>query len=255
MTKLTMPVFVTTRDNNTVINKLLSFIGFSKVGSPWSSSRGDYTLSLWLNKPATTESINEAEVPEELVNVLRSKGYKLLGSGVDQYAFLEPGTGQVLKIFGTEPVFFGPPRRGYSKAQEMAIFWINYCKEHADNPFLPKFSDWAPFVFNKQKYLQIRMERLGKFPYNCNWELAEIASAVDSYGRFNLDGYLRSTLRYDEDMRLQTHLGGDGIKLLWDTLKDILAVGKKHRWYYDLHQGNFLIRNDGTPVIVDPWIE
>ncbi len=45
--RLTMPVFATTRENNTTINKILQYGGFKQTGNMYSSQRGDYNLILW----------------------------------------------------------------------------------------------------------------------------------------------------------------------------------------------------------------
>jgi GNAT superfamily N-acetyltransferase len=50
MRNLRGSVFATTREENTTINKLLTFIGFKQLGEPYTSSRGDYRLFLWVNK-------------------------------------------------------------------------------------------------------------------------------------------------------------------------------------------------------------
>ena len=45
--RLTMPVFATTRENNTTMNKILQYGGFSQSGDTYPSQRGDYNLILW----------------------------------------------------------------------------------------------------------------------------------------------------------------------------------------------------------------
>jgi hypothetical protein len=42
-------VFATTRENNSTINKLLTFLRFQRLGNPYASARGDYQLLLWAN--------------------------------------------------------------------------------------------------------------------------------------------------------------------------------------------------------------
>lgn len=42
-----------------------------------------------------------AYIGNDVTRILKQKGYKKLGGGAEQMAFLEPGTGLVLKIFGT----------------------------------------------------------------------------------------------------------------------------------------------------------
>jgi predicted GNAT family acetyltransferase len=41
------PIFATTREANTTVNKLLQFGGFRKTGDSWTSGRGSYNLLLW----------------------------------------------------------------------------------------------------------------------------------------------------------------------------------------------------------------
>lgn len=42
-------VFATTRSDNLASKNNLVAQGFSQLGQPWSSSRGDYTIELWVN--------------------------------------------------------------------------------------------------------------------------------------------------------------------------------------------------------------
>ena len=44
---ISTPMYATTREENTTINKLLKFAGFKLTGSPWRSDRGNYNLLLW----------------------------------------------------------------------------------------------------------------------------------------------------------------------------------------------------------------
>lgn len=49
------------------------------------------------------EIITEAHFDPGIKQFFLDKGYKYLGKGVDQMAFLEPDGGAVLKIYGTTP--------------------------------------------------------------------------------------------------------------------------------------------------------
>lgn len=213
----------------------------------------------------------------EITRVMTKKGYKLLGSGVDQTAFLEPGTGQVLKIFGTQP---GTGTERYSKDQLMFIYWANYCAAYKNNPFLPKFSGWETFDWKGNKYLQIRMERLGPLPDGWAQALSELAGDNYTYekdeyeaerernkqiadraaqiGTDNRDSWWgkkreRSQAQVAHN-ELVIQLGREGYDRLLHTLEDLFKTSRKKGWGYDLHGGNFMIRNDSTPVIVDPWV-
>ena len=38
---------------------------------------------------------------------------------------------------------------------------------------------------------------------------------------------------------------------LWNTMEQLNEICGNRNW--DLHADNFMIRNDGTPVIIDPY--
>ena len=86
---------------------------------------------------------------------LEKKGYRALGAGVDQEAYLEPNGQTVLKIFGTQ----GNTKK-LSADQKMFAKWADFCQRNSDNPFLPKFSGWETFDYKGELYLQIRTEFL-----------------------------------------------------------------------------------------------
>lgn len=44
---ISSPIYATTREQNTTINKLLKFAGFNETGDKWQSDRGNYNLILW----------------------------------------------------------------------------------------------------------------------------------------------------------------------------------------------------------------
>jgi hypothetical protein len=186
--------------------------------------------------------------------ILKDKGYRRLGSGADAVAYEEPG-GEVLKIFKTNPKVY----RGYSDSQYMCIDWIKYCQKNSKNKFLPHFSGWETFEFppnTGEMYLQIRMEKLGKFPLNWKYELAEMAGSID--GGITLEEYLNGRLPkdYNHETRTATlviHLGMDDLQALWNTMKELNKICYDRNWNWDLHSGNFMIRSDGTPVIIDPY--
>lgn len=86
----------------------------------------------------TKEFIIEfSDTDPEIEKILSNKGYKKLGAGVDQTAFLEPGTGLVLKIFGTHESHLrnGMGRPEFTASQRMFKFWADYCNAHSNNPF------------------------------------------------------------------------------------------------------------------------
>jgi hypothetical protein len=169
-----------------------------------------------------------SHTPDSIVTYLKDKGYKYLGRGVDQTAFLEPSTGQVLKIFGSS-------FRKINIGHDMFAYWAKYCKDHSDNPFLPKFSGWNRFEYEKddKEYLQIRMERLQKLPTKLSNALGMIAGYIeegepqkikklvlDQLGNKQKDLEKESALYikdFDEINQLAILLGEEKFNLLLDT--------------------------------------
>src|SRR5258708_2521701 len=103
----------------------------------------------------THEIINEeTTIDDGITKRLKELGYKFLGNGVDQQAWLEPSTGYVLKIFGTSS------DGTFSTSQKMFYRWAKFCEKNKDNEFLPKFYGIETFVFNNDNYIQFRQEKL-----------------------------------------------------------------------------------------------
>ena len=49
-------------------------------------------------------------------------------------------------------------------------------------------------------------------------------------------------------------LGQRPVYQLLKTINDLDQIAKKQGWVLDLHEGNFMRRQNGHPVIVDPWV-
>lgn len=63
---------------------------------------------------------------------MESKGYKFLGAGVDQAAYLEPKTGKVLKIFGAQDEDYADDN-GFTRDHLMFKHWADYCAKRKGN--------------------------------------------------------------------------------------------------------------------------
>ena len=192
------------------------------------------------------------------MTILQDKGYEFLGRGVDQLAFWEPSTGQILKVFGAA-------REGIDPLAHHKVFetWVEYCNKFKSNPFLPKFSAWAPFKHKGHRYLQIRMERLVDLPNDWGDGLENFANFIENTVSSDLENFKNSKFNYNSEWRsplihheeLAVHLGEEGLTLLLQTMLDVMKVGRSNGWIFDLHAGNFMMRRDSTPVILDPWVE
>jgi hypothetical protein len=189
---------------------------------------------------------------KKVERILTKKGYKKLGAGVDQTAYLEPGTGLVLKVFGTQG------GESFSPDHKMFFTWAKYCMANSKNPFLPKFGGYESFVLDGDRYLQIRQELL-KPAGRVGRLLALFSEVLDDEGSSTLqdaeDYVAESYPSYIPDLqKLKKQLGPKGLQLLFSTMLTVYRTSTRRGYTFDLHAGNFMVRSDGTPVIVDPWV-
>jgi hypothetical protein len=166
---------------------------------------------------------------------LEKKGYKFLGVGIDQMAYLEPSTGYVLKIFGTRG------GKDFSQDQKMFFKFAKFCMEHQDNPFLPRFYGYESFEFKGNTYLQIRTEQLFK-----NKKLQQAVTNVSS-------AYWLISDR-EKNIVMNAVKTPARYELLKSTLQKLYEKGTDDNYQWDLRSDNIMVRKDGTPVINDPWV-
>lgn len=219
----------------------------------------------------STEFLTEAYISDAIIQRLQSKGYKKLGKGADQVVFLEPGTGLILKIFGTSRGKSGSATE-LTNAQKSFKTFYDLSQADPNNEFLPQIMGYEPFMWGGKPYLQIRMERLFEFKgasvKNWNEVLADMAEAIEANMKFedfwseatkpvskNIPVWLqiRRMTRQETMQQVIMHVGQDGLKKLWNTVTMLKKVAKKNGYRLDLHQGNFMLGSDGTPVISDPF--
>lgn len=217
------------------------------------------------------EFLAEAYVDPQIVKILIGKGYKKLGHGADQAVFLEPGTGLILKIFGTSKGKSGSSTE-LTNAQKSFKTFYDLSKADPGNEYLPQIMGYEPFTFNGKPYLQIRMERLFEFkgPGVDDWNvvLADMAEAIErgeKYDAFWKSAFMNAAriqplykrirvMQKQEPMQqVVLHVGEEGLRKLWSTIEMLKQVAKKNGYVLDLHEGNFMLGSDGTPVISDPF--
>jgi len=194
---------------------------------------------------------------------LADKGYEYLGSGIDKQAYLEPGTEQVLIVFGYRKNY-----KDFSPDQRMFIDWINYCNTNRSNPHLPKFSGFESFQFHGKNYIQARMEALKNLPDEVGMLVRQIDDVVDTMKKQNFNKQIKNISSYAtfdssdagdgvyyEIEDVLDYLGGEQAAMdLLRTVYQVKKFGLKHGFSIDLHSGNYMMREDGTIVVNDPFV-
>jgi len=224
------------------------------------------TCDAWVTGGPLTDQQDVDEMAGEVHGGVRQalmdKGYKYLGSGIDKQAYLEPGTGQVLIIFG-----YRKGQKDFSPDQRMFINWINYCNAHQNNPHLPRFSGFESFKFQGKNYIQARMEPLQELPDEIGY-LVGHADEVIKKRKKDYKKELKTMSQYamhtfnDEGggtwyelKDVVKHLGGKKAAVnLLNTVYDVKRFGRKQGYTIDLHKGNYMRRSDGTIVVNDPFV-
>jgi hypothetical protein len=197
---------------------------------------------------------------------LAKRGYQYLGGGIDKQAYLEPN-GQVYIVFGY--------RKGiddFSPDQRMFINWITYCNKNKNNPHLPRFSAFETFKFQGKNYIQARMEPLKEADDNLKNILAwldiftreqkvepkqvapDLAIRADSYFERPTHGKIQIQRAMTADKIIEFLGGEQTATQLLDTVHQVQKFGKQHGYSIDLHGGNYMLRDDGTIVVNDPFV-
>lgn len=201
----------------------------------------------------------------ELYETLKARGFKNIGSGIDQTAWLHPTTGLVWKVF-------------FGDRPDSLLRFAEYCKSNPTNPMLPNFQSIrrGELENGKEFYVTIS-ERL--FPINHPfWRsgLATIARYIDKFNKHksqtdlyneilsfvqegeSLDQKNASSTDYAE---LLTHIGTPSkniqkpVQIFIKTITDLSKLGDSYGFELDLHGNNFMFGSDGTIVINDPWVD
>ena len=202
---------------------------------------------------------------------LEARGYKLIGSGKDQLAYLTPNKKFVLKIFGANMRKSNKKNIPFTKDQLMFFQWANYCAQNSTNPFLPKFIEgeggkpWALFDLEGRRYLQIWQEHLYELDNETARDLSKLANMAGSFSSMEIaqgdvKNFLEEFGKYlrPSEKSVMRHMirkyGAKQFQLLVKTLYDLAGHARGTGWWMDLHTGNFLQRQNGHPVIADPWV-
>jgi hypothetical protein len=215
------------------------------------------------------EFLTELSVDTGIVKALKAKGYMApsgipnaeIPKGEDQMVFMEPGTGLILKIFGTNKSRAADAgSNSLSFPQKTFTLFADYCAANPNNKFLPKFSGWETFEFKGKRYLQIRCERLYTGRNNVAFfnKLADIAKhaeyskdgAKDYFDEMIHDGYYDVT----DYGPLITLIGGEeDFYEFWDTIYQLGKIAYSNGCQLDLHDENFMLNSNGGIVISDPF--
>lgn len=198
---------------------------------------------------------------------MTGNGFDFLGNGVEKAAYVNKQTHKTKIIFYKED--YG--------SFEVFKRWINFCHLHKNDPHLPDIKLDKPLNIvgedgKKHQFQVASMERLFSISDSqiglIGESLEEVASACDfvlklSSGERTKEELIvevRSELEefseggeLEDDAYSLLILSVEDIDALIGTIIDVVKFAPDGA-ILDLHPGNFMLGEDGTVVITDPWV-
>ena len=210
---------------------------------------------------------NEAEVAtknsDEIWQQLRAAGYQYVGSGADATVFAKDDS-HVIKILMPEDMG--------TKAEQVFRKFYEFSMSHQDLACVPRFNEVNTIDINGKDYTQIEMERLS--PIEKNSFIEGLIWFLSDYINTNTPWpTVESELVNPETWEIYSPNYANAFAKTWQSLLENPASKKTYAMYrqlynvmkllyttgtinkfgWDLHTSNVMLRQNGQPVIIDPW--
>lgn len=184
-----------------------------------------------IDEPYNTD---ELTVKQKFIDYFTKKGYKGIGEGRDQLAFLTPRQ-TVLKILGL----------GEEQRQRAVEDYVNFFEQHQNNPYYPKIFNSQRFDFEGDSYFLYETEYLLSLPND-----EEILDWLETYMNLLSRGSPEETQEF-VDEGLPAGLTEKDVSGITAATKEIMD--KLSGYQLDLSNiENIRRRKNGHLVIIDP---
>ncbi len=213
------------------------------------------------------EPIDEAEVAtknsNEIWRQLRAAGYHHVGSGADATVFAKDDS-HVIKIL--------MPEDAGSKAEQVFRKFYDFSMARQDLACVPRFNEVNTIDINGKDYTQIEMEKLssipkGSFVEGLIWFLSHFTSSPEPWETMERELADPNTWKNYSPQYAnafakvwQSLLENPASKKTYAMYKQLYTVmqilyntGRINKFGWDLHTANVMLRQNGQPVIIDPW--
>ena len=184
------------------------------------------------------EIVESTDVPSIAWKWARENGFSLAGEGDAAVVFKKGNIAH--KIYG-----YDSDGRVPAPDQEMILLYVNYCKQHSDNPYLPKFGN-VKYIDNDKQLLAVETELLQP-----STDLSEYLSTYFWDKDFEDDPVAADGARESLD-QISNFMSDNEIEEFFSTLNNVLRLGGPHGYTQDINPQNIMMRGK-TPVINDPW--
>ena len=207
----------------------------------------------------------EADTPiaREISNQLRAAGYHHVGSGADANVFAKDDS-HVIKIL--------MPEDAGSKAEQVFRKFYEFSIAHQDLACVPRFNEVNTIDINGKDYTQIEMEKLSpiqtdSFVEGLIWLLSDYTSSPEPWETIERElaepktweiyssKYANTFARTWQSL-LENPASKKTYAMyiqLYNVMKLLYSTGNINKFGWDLHTANVMLRQNGQPVIIDPW--
>jgi len=213
------------------------------------------------------EPIDEAEVAtknsNEIWRQLRAAEYHHVGSGADATVFAKDDS-HVIKIL--------MPEDAGSKAEQVFRKFYEFSMSHQDLACVPRFNEVNTIDINGKDYTQIEMEKLSPIDKNSFvegliWFLSDYTSKNTSWDKIEEElsmpelwatyspQYANAFAKTWQSLRQNpaSKKTYAMYKQLYTVMQILYNTGRINKFGWDLHTANVMQRQNGQPVIIDPW--
>ena len=222
-----------------------------------------------LEETSSIMSLNEGYSTNltDIEYLAQRAGYRRLGKGVDATVFIKGKGEYVIKILtGT---------KGYDPADSARTFikFYRFCESNADSPYLPKFGPINKIKLGdteqSETFYHTSMERLQPIA-DMNWKATNflIRQVGESLTWHEVSQMiLKGTFSYEYNAKnidlLKVYKNPKLKEFMlqnleqWKEIFYLIKLLKRKRGNssWDPHRGNIMQRANGTPVIIDPWVD
>ena len=174
---------------------------------------------------AAKQLTNYEDWMDVVESFFKKYGFTTSGAGSFGYVAIKEDYPYALKVFRKD--------MGY-------LTWYDFCKKNQDNPFVPKIR--GKLIKMVHDIFYVRLEKLEEFDID-----EPITSKINQLF-INLIFYDIHIGKKRQDL---TPIARSGNKYIDDIVEELL----KNRRMLDIKVDNIMQRKDGTPVLIDPYVD
>ena len=210
-----------------------------------------------------TEAEADTQNSRQLAKEFRQLGYSQIGSGADATVWARDDS-HVIKIL--------MPEDAGSRAEQIFRKFYEFSMAHQDLACVPRFNEVNTIDINGKDYTQIEMERLAPiepdtFMEGIVWLLSDYVTeqtpwptierelAMPDTWEIYSPNYANALAKTWQSL-LENPAGRKTYAMyrqLYNVMKLLFTTGTINKFGWDLHTANVMRRNNGQPVIIDPW--